>query len=318
MGSLKNKTVLVTGSTGFVGRNLVPLLKETGCSLLTPGRKEYDLLEQAQVRAMFRDLRPEVVFHLAGLIGGIGATKERPAEFCYGNLVMGTLMIHEAYSAGAEKYITLIGGCSYPAAAESPIRESELFRGYPQPESASYALAKGMSHVQAEAYRRQYGLNAVVLVPGNLYGPFDNFDLRYSHVIPALIRKFDTAKETGVGKVTVWGSGNPVRDFVFIADACNAIRIAAETYDSPDLINLSSGVPTSIRELVETIAELTRFRGEIVWDASKPDGQAVKIFDNRRMKELLGFRCETSLRSGLEKTIRWYRENRASVRTGEE
>jgi GDP-L-fucose synthase len=229
---------------------------------------------------------------------------------------MGTQVLHEAYRAGVKKHITLIGGCSYPADAPSPIKETTLLQGYPQVESASYALAKAMSYVQGEAYRRQYGFNSVVLVPGNMYGPHDNFDLRYSHVIPALIRKFFEAKVTGVSHVVAWGTGKPVRDFIYVEDACKAIVIAAERYDASDLINISSGMPTSIRELTELIAGIVGFRGEIIWDTTKPDGQMVKIFDNERMKSILGYQPTTSLRAGLENTVCWFEKNYDSIVKG--
>jgi GDP-L-fucose synthase len=311
---LQNARVLVTGSTGFVGSNLVPLLRQTGCQLLTPSHREYDLLEQAQIRKMLQDLKPEVVFHLAGLIGGIGANKARPADFCYENLLMGTMMLHESWRAGARKYVTVMGGCSYPARAPSPIKETELFNGMPQPESAPYSLAKAMSAIQAEAYRRQHQFNAVVLVPGNLYGPFDNFNLEASHVIPALIRRFAEAKAAAKREVIAWGSGRPTRDFVYVQDACEVILKAAENYDRSDIINISAGRTVTIKELTETVAELVGYKGKVVWDTSKPDGQMYKGFDVTRMKELLGCECQTSLREGLRRTIDWFLSKPAGLR----
>jgi len=288
MSYLEGKKILVTGATGFVGRNLIRELRNRGLDLLTPTRKDYDLMVQGEVRRMFRELKPEVVFHLAGMVGGILANKESPAEFFYNNILLNTMVIHEAYLSGVEKLITLIGGCSYPAGAPSPISEDQLFNGYPQPESAPYSLAKAMSVVQAQAYRKQYGFNAIVLVPGNLYGPHDNFDLESSHVIPALIRKFHEARKKGLKKVAVWGSGKPVRDFIYVEDACKVIVRAAEIYNEPDIINVSSGKGISIAELVDLVAEVVGFDGEIVWDRSKPDGQMIKIFDVKRMKAKLG------------------------------
>jgi len=308
------KRVLVTGAAGFVGRNLVPLLERTGCTLIAPTRRDYDLLDQSQVRGLFVDTRPDVVFHLAGLVGGILANRGRPADFCYQNLLMGTMMIHEAWRAGVRKYITLMGGCSYPAQAPSPIAETALWTGYPQDESAPYSLAKAMSAVLAGSYRRQYGFNAVVLVPGNLYGPHDNFDLSNSHVIPALIRKYHEAKRSGLDEVIAWGTGRPVRDFIYVEDACTAILRAAEVYDSSEIINLSSGVPTTIKELVETVAELTGFQGRVRWDSTKPDGQMQKGFDVTRMRERLGYHCPTSLRTGLRNTIDWFETHLDSAR----
>ena len=306
--------VLVTGAGGFVGSNLIPLLQRKGCQLIMPARRDYDLMEQTQVRRMFQDHQPELVLHLAGLIGGIGANKTNSAEFFYNNLIMGTMMQHESWRAGVKKFVTLIGGCSYPAHAPSPIKETELFNGMPQAESAPYSLAKAMSVIQAQAYRKQYGFNGVVLVPGNLYGPYDNFDLNNSHVIPALIRKFVAAKEANQPEVIAWGSGRPTRDFVYVTDACEAIIVALEKYDDDKIINLSSGHAISIKELTESVAELTGYQGKVVWDTSKPDGQLYKGFDATRMKELLGYECHTSLREGLRKTIDWYLSKPAGIR----
>jgi GDP-L-fucose synthase len=310
---LKRQTVLVTGAGGFVGRNLVELMRARRIEPLTPTRADFDLREQVQVRRLLAELKPDVVFHLAGLVGGIDANRERPADFSYENLVMGTMMLHESWRAGVKKYITLLGGCSYPANAPNPIKETELFQGWPQAESAPYSLAKAMSVVQASAYRAQHGFNAIALVPGNLYGPHDNFDLRHSHVIPALIHKFLAAKETNKSEVVAWGSGRPVRDFVYVTDACEAILLAAETYNGADLINISSGVAVTIKELTETIAELTGYGGKVVWDTTKPDGQMLKGFDVTRMRQLLGHECRTSLRDGLRLTINWALANRDAV-----
>lgn len=312
--NLKNAKILVTGANGFVGRNLVALMQQRGLQPITPIRKEFDLLEQSAVRRMLERHQPDVVFHLAGLVGGIGANKAQPADFCYQNLLMGTMMLHESYKAGVKKYVTLMGGCSYPSKAPSPIKETELFNGYPQMESAPYSLAKAMGAVQAEAYRRQNGFNAIVLVPGNIYGPHDNFDLNNSHVIPALIRKFLEAKAAAKPEVPAWGSGKPTRDFVYIADACEAILVAAERYDGGDIINLSAGRTVTIKELTEMVAELTGYKGKVVWDSSKPDGQMYKGFDVARMKEILGYECRTSLRDGLKQTIDWYVANPDVVR----
>lgn len=300
------RKVLVTGATGFVGSNLVPLLKQLPCKLIPLSKKDFDLLEQDQVRRLFQQHRPDVVFHLAGLIGGIGANRERPGDFCYENLLMGTMMLHESWRAGTSKYITVIGGCSYPAKAPSPIKETELFNGMPQAESAPYSLAKAMSVIQAQSYRRQHGFNAIVLVPGNLYGPWDNFDLNNSHVIPALIRKFIAAKAAGQPEVVAWGSGRPTRDFVYIKDVCEVIVHAAATYNGEDIINLSSGGVVTIKELTELVAELVGYKGKVVWDTSKPDGQLYKGFDATRMKQMLGCECRTRLREGLLRTIDWF------------
>lgn len=311
---LAGKRVLVTGGSGFVGSNLIPFLKEAGAVVSAPDRAEYDLMRQLDVVRMFEDLRPEIVFHLAAYVGGILANRDKPADFCYRNLFLGAEVIHQAQQTGVKKYITLMGGCSYPAHAPSPIEEIQLWQGYPQSESAPYSLAKAMAYELAKAYRRQYGLNAIVLVPGNIYGPHDNFDLQGSHVIPALIRKYIEAKERGDAEVVAWGSGKPLRDFIYIGDVCEAILLAAQTYDGSDLINISSGQRTSIRELVDLVAELTGFQGRVVWDTTKPDGQMDKGFAVERMKKILGFTPRITLRGGLQKTIDWFHSHRGKLR----
>jgi GDP-L-fucose synthase len=303
------KRTLVTGASGFVGRNLMPLLAEAGCEVVAPSRSVYNLLEQQDVRRLMADTKPEVVFHLAALSGGILANRDYPADFCYQNLLMNTMVAHESWRAGVGKFVTLIGGCSYPAQADNPIREVDLWNGYPQQESAAYSLAKRMSVVMADAYRRQHGFDAVVLVPGNLYGPHDNFDLKNAHVIPATIRKFVEARQRGDSEIVAWGSGAPVRDFIYVRDACEVILIAAERYSGTEIIILSSGVPTTIREVIETVAELTGFQGQVRWDTSKPDGQMFKRFDVARMEEWLGYRCPTTLREGLTNTIAWFEQH---------
>jgi len=310
----EGKRLLVTGASGFVGKNLVPLLEQANCELLLPARRDHDLTEQASVRRLLTLARPDVVIHLAGLVGGILANDRLPADFYYQNLIMGTLMLEEAWRAGARKYVTLIGGCSYPATAPSPIAEDRLWDGYPQRESAPYSLAKRMAAVGAEAYRRQHGFDAIVLVPGNLYGPHDNFDLESSHVIPALIRKFWEARRDGVQEVTAWGTGRPLRDFVYVEDACRGVLRATESYSSPEIVNISSGTRVAIRDLVETIAGLVGYEGRIVWDAGKPDGQLDKGFDVTRMKAWLRHECETPLVEGLRKTLGWFEANYAHAR----
>ncbi len=308
------RRVLITGSTGFVGCNLKPMLENTGCIVIAPTRSDYDLLDQAAVRSMMIDTRPEIVLHLAALSGGILDNKNRPAEYFYQNLFMGAAVMHESWRAGVAKYVTLIGGCSYPANAKNPIEETDLWAGYPQPESAPYSIAKKMSVVQAEAYRRQYGFNAIVLVPGNLYGPYDNFDLQASHVIPAQIRKYYEARINKQDGVTAWGTGCAVRDFIYVEDACEAILIAIEKYNAPDIINISSGIPVTIRELVETIADLSQYKGKILWNPTQPEGQLFKGYDVTRMKQWLGYTPKTSLHDGLAKTIAWFALNYEKAR----
>jgi len=311
---LHEKRVLVTGASGFLGHHLLDVLKRLGVEPITPSHAEYDLTEQAQVRQMFTDHRPEVVFNLAALSGGIWANKMRPDEFFYQNIMIGTMVMHEACNSGAEQFIVPMGGCSYPASAPSPIREEEMWNGYPQPESAPYAIAKKMNLVQSEACRRQYGFNSIVLIPGNMYGPHDNFNLQDAHVIPALIRRVYEAKRDGVGHITVWGTGRAVRDFVYVADVAEALVVAAEIYSSSEPINISSGTQVTIRELVESIVRELDYCGEIVWDTSKPEGQIYKGFDVTRMKKLLGYECTTSLEEGLRKSAQWFAQNYSNAR----
>lgn len=310
----KGKRVLVTGSTGFVGSNLVPKLRAMGAEVSVPTRASYDLLDQHQVRRMFADVQPEIMFHLAARSAGILANTRFPAEFCYQNLLMNTCVLHEAHRSGVGKYVTLVPGCSYPAHAPSPTRETELWNGLPQPENAPYALARRMDVVMAGAYREQYGFDAIVLVPGNLYGPGDHFDLESSHVIPATICKVVEAARRGDPVVTAWGTGAPVRDFIYIDDLCDVVLREAPRYSSHEIMNISSGVRTTIRELVETIAELSGYRGRIEWDTSRPDGQPHKVYDISRLRERAGDFTPTPLREGLQRTIEWFQREHATAR----
>jgi GDP-L-fucose synthase len=310
----RGKRVLVTGSAGFIGGNLVPKLQEFGANVIAPTRADYDLLEQDQVRRLFAQVKPEVTFHLAAMVGGIVANKKYPADFCYRNLLMNTCMFHEAFLAGVRKYVTFVGGCSYPSNAPSPIPETEFWNGYPQPESASYALAKRMEVVMGRAYREQHGFDAITLLPGNVYGPRDNFKPESAHVIPATIRRFVEATGRGDSVVTVWGSGRPVRDFVYIDDVCDVVLREVPRYSSSDLMNISSGVATTIRELVESVAGLCGYQGRIEWDTSKPDGQQHKVFDVTRLREREPGFTPTPLREGLRRTIEWFRTEYATAR----
>jgi GDP-L-fucose synthase len=274
-------------------------------------RADYDLTDPAAVRRLLADHQPDAVIHLAAYVGGIGANREFPASFFYRNTLLTALMFEEAARYGLQKLLYPMGGCSYPARAASPIGEDQMWNGYPQPESAPYSVAKKTGLVAAEAYRKEFGLNAVVVIPGNMYGEYDNFREKESHVVPALVRRFHEATLACKPSVPAWGTGKPTRDFVYAGDVAALFPYFLESYDSTEPVNLSSGTRTSIRELTETVAQLVGYRGGIVWDPTKPDGQMDKIFDVRRMQGL-GLECPTSLQEGLGRTIDWFRENYAT------
>lgn len=300
------KKILVTGAGGFVGHHLLPILKDSFSAEIVPvGRRDYDLLEPGVPEAMIKDIQPDCVVHLAAKSGGIVDNKKRPADYYYENMVMNTHVFQAAFEARVAKLLTLMGGCSYPAKAVSPIGEDQMWNGFPQIESAGYSVAKKMLLVQSWAYRQQHGFNSVVLIPGNLYGEWDNFNLEQSHVIPALIRKYIEARDAGLPKVTALGTGKPTRDFVYAGDVAATIPWFLAHYDSSDPVNISSGTRTSIRELAESVKEATGYQGEIVWDTSKPDGQMDKIFDVTRL-HALGLSCDTPLRDGLKRTASWF------------
>lgn len=307
---MKIGRILVTGSRGFLGRHAVAALRDRyGSDQVTcVSSEDYDLIDPAQARRMLEDNKPDVLLHLAGYVGGIGANRAQPADFFYRNIQMTTQVFEAAARGRVRKMIFTMGGCSYPGSATSPIGEEQMWNGYPQADSAAYSSAKKMGIVASHAYRQQYGLNSAVMVPGNVYGEYDNFRENESHVIPAMIRRFVEAKRQGVKEVVCWGRGTPVRDFVYVADVARAIPFFIESYDSSEPVNISSGTSTSIRELAETVQELTGYPGDIRWDTSKPEGQLVKSFDVTRMKQL-GIHCDTSLRDGLQQTIRWFEAN---------
>jgi GDP-L-fucose synthase len=305
---LSGKRICVTGGGGFLGRSVVAALRARGCEDVYVVRKsEYDLVRGEDVERMYRDARPEVVIHLAAVVGGIGANRENPGRYFYENLLMGAQLIEGARLNNVEKFVQIGTICAYPKFTPVPFKEDDLWDGYPEETNAPYGVAKKALLVQCQAYRDQYGTNAIYLLPVNLYGPGDNFDPTTSHVIPALIKKFVDASETGAREVEVWGTGAATREFLYVDDAAEGIVLATERYDGRDPVNLGSGMEISIRELARLVAEETGFRGRVVWDASKPDGQPRRALDVTRAERLFGFRARTGFIEGLRQTIEWYR-----------
>lgn len=307
----ESKRVLITGGAGFLGSFVVEKLQQRGCrNIFIPRSRDYDLVQMEAVKRLYRDAKPDIVIHLAARVGGIGANRANPGKFFYDNLMMGVQMMEAGRQAGIEKFVAIGTVCAYPKFTPVPFKEENLWDGYPEETNAPYGLAKKMLLVQAQAYREQYGFNAIYLIPVNLYGPRDNFDLETSHVIPALIRKCLEAKGTEGSEpqpyITVWGTGKATREFLYVEDCAEAIILAAERYNKPEPVNIGAGFEISIRELVELIAKLTGFKGRIIWDTSKPDGQPRRMLDTSRAEKEFGFRAKTSLEEGLKKTIDWY------------
>ncbi len=307
-----NKTrVLVTGGAGFLGRSIVAALERRGVEdVIVPRSAEYDLRCLDQIVRLLSETRPHIVIHAAARVGGIGANRMHPADFFYDNLMMGTQLLHESWRASARKFVALGTVCAYPKYTPIPFREEDLWNGYPEETNASYGLAKKMLLVQSQAYREQYGFNSIFLLPVNLYGPGDNFEPESSHVIPALIKKCFDAQESGAQSIVVWGDGSPTREFLYVDDAAEAVVMATEKYNEPDPVNLGSATEISVRQLVETIARLTEFSGEILWDTSRPNGQPRRKLDTSRATEEFGFRSHTAFEEGLRRTIEWYRGTR--------
>jgi GDP-L-fucose synthase len=313
-GFWRNARVLVTGGHGFLGSFVVERLKAAGCaSVFTPRSREYDLRHESDVVRVLADTRPDVILHLAAVVGGIGANRDNPGRFLYENLIMGTLLMEQARRAGVRKFLTIGTICSYPKFTPVPFHENDLWNGYPEETNAPYGLAKKMLLVQGQAYRQQYGFNSIHLLPVNLYGPRDNFDPASSHVIPALIKKCVEAVDSRAATMTVWGTGTATREFLYAADAAEGIVLAAERYDGAEPVNLGAGFEISIKELAEKIARLTGFAGTIVWDTSKPDGQPRRSLDTSRATQAFGFKARTGFDEGLEETIAWYRQVRSQA-----
>jgi len=311
---LSTKRICVTGGAGFLGQHLVRNLQSKGAhDIFIPRYPEYDLVKGEDIARMLTDAQPDIIIHLAAHVGGIGANLARPAEFFYDNLMMGVQLMHQAWQHGVEKVVALGTICAYPKYTPIPFKEENLWDGYPEETNAPYGLAKKMLLVQSQAYRQQYGFNSIFLLPVNLYGPGDNFDLASSHVIPALIRKCIEAKEQGADEIVAWGDGSPTREFLYVEDAAEGIALATQYYNRSDPVNLGSNFEISIKDLTELIARLTGFEGRVRWDTSKPNGQPRRKLDTTRAKEYFGFSAKTNFEDGLRKTIDWYLANRSKI-----
>jgi len=322
----RNKRVTVTGGAGFLGSHIVEKLRKRGCeSIFVPLIEEYNLIDIEAIKRLYQDAKPDIVIHLAAVVGGIGANRANPGKFFYDNIMMGVQMMEQGRQFGIEKFVALGTICCYPKFTPVPFKEEDLWNGYPEETNAPYGLAKKMLLVQSQAYRQQYGFNSIFLMPVNIYGPGDNFDPKSSHVIPALIKKFIDAQPQPCScsqpypepqpepqpepSITVWGTGKPTREFLYVEDAAEGILLAAEKYNKSDPVNLGAGFEISIKDLVELIARLTDFKGKIIWDTSKPDGQPRRYLDTSKAEKEFGFRTKTDFEEGLKKTIDWYRKN---------
>ncbi|MHB8093056.1 MAG: GDP-L-fucose synthase family protein [Syntrophales bacterium] len=311
---MHEKRITVTGANGFLGKHLVRLLAERGyLNIQQANRPQYDLIRIEDIIRLYEEQKPDIVVHLAAKVGGIGYNLENPGSLFYENIMMGIPLLHQGFLHKIEKFVALGTICAYPKFTPVPFREDDIWNGYPEETNAPYGLAKKMLLVQAEAYRRQYGFNAIFLLPVNLYGPGDNFDPRSSHVIPALIKKCVDAIADGADEIVVWGSGKATREFFYVEDAAEAILLATERYNKSDPVNIGAGFEISIKDLVELIVELTGFTGRIAWDESKPDGQPRRMLDTSRAYREFGFQAKTGFREGLTKTIAWYREIRQAL-----
>lgn len=314
MGFWSDKRTVVTGGSGFIGSHVVEALKERGCrQIIAVGSRDYDLTKEENAIRLLEETLPDIVIHLAGRVGGIRANKERPAEFFYQNLTMGTFMLHHSWRLGVKKFVAA-GAGHYPLSAPIPFKEETFWDGLPQPESAPYSLAKRLLHTQSLAYFQQYGFLSVIGILANVYGPGHTFNPEASPVVPALIRKFVEAAEEGSETVTMWGTGRPTRDFIYASDVALGLLLAAEKYEEPQLVNISTGTETTIRELMDMLVELTGFEGRVVWDTSQPDGALRHCLDVSKARKELGFQAQVGLREGLQRTIAWYKANKQRAR----
>ena len=313
----RDRRVVVTGGAGFLGRYVTEGLRKRGCKYVgVPKIEDYDLVNKEDIIRMYEDMKPDIVIHLAAVVGGIGANREHPGEFFYKNLMMGVQLIEQGRVRNIEKLVAIGTVCAYPKFTPVPFKEEDLWNGYPEETNAPYGLAKKMLLVQSQAYRQEYGFNSIFLLPVNLYGPGDNFDPASSHVIPALIKKCVDAVEDRANHIDCWGTGNVSREFIYAADAAEGILLATEHYNGPEPVNIGAGFEITIKELVEKIAKLTGFAGEICWDSSQPDGQPRRRLDVSKAKEYFGFEAKTSFDEGLEATIDWYKANRETRTCG--
>ena len=305
--NLQEKKITITGGKGFLGKHLIKAFQNRGCNKITiADLPEYNFINQNDVTRLYTETKPDIVVHLAAKVGGIGFNQQNPGALFYENIMMGVQLLHEGYCYGLEKFVALGTICAYPKFTPVPFKEDDIWNGYPEETNAPYGLAKKMMLVQSQAYREQYGFNSIFLLPVNLYGPGDNFDPNSSHVIPALIKKCVDARHRGEESVEVWGTGQATREFFYVEDAAQAIVDATEKYNKSEPINIGAGFEISIKDLAELIVQLTRYRGKIIWNTTKPDGQPRRMLDTSRAYEEFGFKSKTDFREGLKKTIDWY------------
>ncbi len=311
----ENRRIVVTGGAGFLGGYITEKLQKRGCkSILVPKIEDYDLVNINDINRMYNDMKPDIVIHLAAVVGGIGANREHPGEFFYKNLMMGVQLIEQGRLRNIEKFVAIGTVCAYPKFTPVPFKEEDIWNGYPEETNAPYGLAKKMLLVQSQSYRAEYGFNSIFLLPVNLYGPGDNFDPARSHVIPALIKKCIDSIDSGADHIQCWGTGSASREFIYVADAAEGILLATEHYNGPEPVNIGAGFEITIKELLEKIVELTGFTGEIRWDSSKPDGQPRRRLDVSKAKKYFGFEAKTSFDEGLKNTIDWYRKHKNEYR----